>query len=576
MQKANITTIYKSKGSRLSLENDRGIFVINILKMIIDRMVYEDKYEEIDKGMSDYNIGGRRNQNIKNHLFIIYGIINSVINGGENPVDIQIYDIEKAFDALWLEDTMNDLVDTLPQGSQDDKIALIFEANKHNQVAINTVGETERVEIERIVMQGGTWGPIQCSNSIDKIGKKCLERGQHLYLYKDRVTVLPLGMVDDLIGVSRCGHPSVELNTYITTQIELKKLRFHVPDQNGKTKCHQIHIGKQSELCPELKIHGHKIEKVHLDTYLGDIISSDGCNKSNIMDRVGKAIGIMNKIINILDTVSFGAYYFKIFNLLRESMFVNGTLTNADVWYGLEKNDLKELEDLDRQLIRRVFNCPISTPQEAGHLELGLLPLSCIVKERRVNYLQYLLKTDKSKMLYRFFMAQWESPVKNDWTQQIRSDLSDLGIKEDFTFIQSKSVFSFKNLVKVKIKEYALDMLNEKKFKHSKMDDLIFTELKIQEYLVSESITLEEKRSIFQYRTRMAKFSENYRGKDPPRPCQICLLHVDSQSHAVRCFETMRFVTTVGNYQEIFGNKISDDTANMLKQIDDVRNNKLG
>ena len=223
-----------------------------------------------------------------------------------------------------------------------------------------------------------------------------------------------------------------------------------------------------------------------------------------------------------------------------------------------------------------MLNCPITTPQEAGHLELGLLPLSCIVKERRVNYLQYILKTDKTKMLYRFFMAQWESPVKDDWTQQVRSDLSDLGIKEDLSFIQSKSVFSFKNLVKVKIKEYALDMLNEEKFKHSKMDNLIFTELKIQEYLVSESITLEEKRSIFQYRTRMAKFSENYRGKDPPKPCQVCLLHVDSQSHAVRCLETMRSVRTVGNYEEIFGNSISNDTAKMLKQIDDVRKNKLG
>ena len=37
-------------------------------------------------------------------------------------------------------------------------------------------------------------------------------------------------------------------------------------------------------------------------------------------------------------------------------------------------------------------------------------------------------------------------------------------------------------------------MLNEIKFKHSKMDDLIFTDLKIQEYLASESITLEEEK----------------------------------------------------------------------------------
>ena len=98
---------------------------------------------------------------------------------------------------------MNDLVDTIPSSSQDDKIAMIYEANRHNKVAINTaVGQTKRVEIPCIVMQGGTWGPIKCSNSIDTIGKKCYERWQHLYLYRKRVPVLPLGMVDDLITVT--------------------------------------------------------------------------------------------------------------------------------------------------------------------------------------------------------------------------------------------------------------------------------------------------------------------------------------------------------------------------------------
>ena len=116
---------------------------------------------------------------------------------------------------------MNDLVDSLPASSQDDKVALIFEANRLNKVAINTsVGQTNRVEIPRIVMQGGTWGPLKCSNTIDKIGGKCYERGEHLYLYKDRVRILPLGMVDDILAVSRCGHESVALNTYLLHKLK--------------------------------------------------------------------------------------------------------------------------------------------------------------------------------------------------------------------------------------------------------------------------------------------------------------------------------------------------------------------
>ena len=123
------------------------------MKKLTERLIYNDKYKEIDSNMSDSNIGGRRKKNIKNHLFIIYGIINSVIKGDADPVDIGVYDIEKAFDAMWLEDTMNDLIDTLPVDQQDDKLALLYEGNRNNEVAINTaVGQTDRVNIPLIVM----------------------------------------------------------------------------------------------------------------------------------------------------------------------------------------------------------------------------------------------------------------------------------------------------------------------------------------------------------------------------------------------------------------------------------------
>jgi hypothetical protein len=82
--------------------------------------------------MSDSNIGARRNRNIKNHLFIIYGVINSVIRGKEECIDIQIYDLEKAFDALWLNECMNDLFDTLSEDHRNDKIALLYESNRNN------------------------------------------------------------------------------------------------------------------------------------------------------------------------------------------------------------------------------------------------------------------------------------------------------------------------------------------------------------------------------------------------------------------------------------------------------------
>ena len=50
-------------------------------------------------------------------------------------------------------------------------------------------------------------------------------------------------MCADLNGVARCGIDSLALNTFIDTHIELKKLRFHILDRKGKSKCQKLHIG---------------------------------------------------------------------------------------------------------------------------------------------------------------------------------------------------------------------------------------------------------------------------------------------------------------------------------------------
>ena len=117
------------------------------------------------------------------------------------------------------------------------------------------------------------------------------------------------------------------------------------------------------------------MESVTEDTYLGDIISSDGKNTKNIAKRISKGIGIITEILSLLDMVSLGEHFVEIAVLFRESIFVNGILTNSEIWYDLKKTEVKELEDLDLQLLRGVFQVPFSTPQEAFHLELGILPI---------------------------------------------------------------------------------------------------------------------------------------------------------------------------------------------------------
>ena len=77
---ADISTIYKGKGSKKDLINERGIFVVSIIRSILMRLIYEDYYPIIDESMSDSQIGARKRKKVRNHLWIVHGIISDILS----------------------------------------------------------------------------------------------------------------------------------------------------------------------------------------------------------------------------------------------------------------------------------------------------------------------------------------------------------------------------------------------------------------------------------------------------------------------------------------------------------------
>ena len=75
MQVSNIYNIWKKKGDKLNIDSYRGIFIVNIFKSLLMRLIYQDKSKIIDDNMSDFQIGGRRGKNVRDHIFVINGII---------------------------------------------------------------------------------------------------------------------------------------------------------------------------------------------------------------------------------------------------------------------------------------------------------------------------------------------------------------------------------------------------------------------------------------------------------------------------------------------------------------------
>ena len=129
-----------------------------------------------------------------------------------------------------------------------------------------------------------------------------------------------------------------------------------------------MHVGRKCLECPTLKVHGQNMTEVNEITYLGDIVSADGRNINNIHNRARKGMGIVCQIFKILQSANLGPKLFETAILLRESVFINGIITNSEVWHHLKTSETEELEKVDRYLLCKLFGVPRSVPQVALYL----------------------------------------------------------------------------------------------------------------------------------------------------------------------------------------------------------------
>ena len=180
-------------------------------------------------------------------------------------------------------------------GIQDDELPIIFKSDETSEIAVNTpFGITDRETVHKIVMQGEVLAPLKCSIQV------YIDKKKNLYQCKEKVEIPPLGMVDDIFSVSKCGINSLLMNFFLNSKTSVKKLKF------GTQKCHKLHVGKSDNLfivswevenkneiltnirdLLDVEDDLHKIERVDKDKYVGDIISSDGGKKQEYSSKKG-------------------------------------------------------------------------------------------------------------------------------------------------------------------------------------------------------------------------------------------------------------------------------------------------
>ena len=136
-----------------------------------------------------------------------------MINGEQEPIVIEVMDMEKCFDKLWLEATINAFYEC---GINNDKLNLIYMLNNKSEVAVK-IGNTSSKKttiVNNVVMQGSVMASLQCTTLQDSFNRIHEKYPQLNYFYKNdkNIQIGMLGFVDDTLSIQKFGNLAIEKN----------------------------------------------------------------------------------------------------------------------------------------------------------------------------------------------------------------------------------------------------------------------------------------------------------------------------------------------------------------------------
>ena len=110
-----------------------------------------------------------------------------------------------------------------------------------------------------------------------------------------------------------------------------------------------------------------------------------------------------------------------------------------------------------------------------------------------------------------------------------------LDLDISFEEITKMSKFSFMKIVKVKTKCAAFAYLEEQKSKQDKIKDIVYSELKMQEYLADGDRNISVSRTVYRARGQTLNIKVHKKWKYDDTLCSGCLVNEESGEEILRC-----------------------------------------
>ena len=124
-------------------------------------------------------------------------------------------------------------------------------------------------------------------------------------------------------------------------------------------------------------------------------------------------------------------------------------LYGLEAWGKIDKDEMKEIEKIQRRGLNRIFNLPISTSYIGLIMETGTWPVNQKIQYSKMMLYQNFMNSNHKRVARKISAEQAKSEHKNTMISKVQQIAQEIGLK--MKNLESMSKSRWKNHVKGKI-----------------------------------------------------------------------------------------------------------------------------
>ena len=547
LYKLNIKSLYKGKGDANNLENQRGIFLGNMVIKFYEKLIILRAVTKIENGMSCYQAGGRKNYSTSEPVLVLRSIIEKYKYFNEELI-IEFLDLRKAFDKMILRNVMQNLWNIGVRG----KIwRNIYNINKKATIQIKTtIGQTNEFTIGETLKQGSVLATNLAALHTDTVSHRFTNTGLGAN-YGNEIVPLLLYQ-DDIVKFDKNSTNMQKSNIILEIFQDENRMQYH------NTKSVMMTNSKKNQNL--ILLNNQPVPIVQEYKYLGDVVTMNNGLISLINERKNIISGTVAEIVSITAETNK-------FSIVASNQYLNGIiapklLLNSETWHPITDTEMKSLEQTFSQSIKRLLHIPYSTPTKGLYHELGIMSIKNQIIVRKLNFLHKIMNKPEGTLAKRIIQEQKSLPYQT-W---IKSAEYHLNYIENGLKIEDMEKYS-KEQWKSKVNKYSWQIENEefqtwctssKKCNHMKNSPI-----KMQNYI--QCLPPKNAKIILETRLGLIDVKTNYHNKHTDSICRNCQKEKETTYHFIECLTPAEMKKIMEKFQVIWDlDKIED-----LKEISD-------